>query len=327
MRYFYKDNPTLQAAVDGFFAELEQYNQTQCNGRLSVILLGSLSRGEATWIETESGFVMVSDIEFFTVYDAGFTGFAAFKRAIDEAARHHFTEQRSVLFHVDNTFVCRQRLATMERKLLTYDAKQMGKTVVGRDAVCFLPEIDLTNINLWDIRDILTHRTFAVLYYGLPLKEQGETEQYRYCLAKNSLDLMTVLLACHGQLASGFINRLELVRQLPIDKEIKAYFEYCLSIKLSSECSYAYTVEQMEERFVSLVRTLKKQFRVPLKNTLTNRKHVTRRVLGMCKRTLLHKHIVMPGHLHRLIAHLTRQEELKQRHLRDNLVLNGYPEI
>ena len=327
MSYFYKDNPTLQAAVDAFFAELEQYNQTQCGGTLSVILLGSLSRGEATWIETEGGFLMVSDIEFFTVYDAGFTGFAAFKRAIDEAARHHFTEQRSVLFHVDNTFVCRQRLATMERKLLTYDAKQMGKTVVGRDAVCFLPEIDLTNINLWDIRDILTHRTFAVLYYGLPLKEQGETEQYRYCLAKNSLDLMTVLLACHGKLASGFINRLALVKQLPIDDAVKDYFEYCLSIKLSSACAHAYTVEQMEKQFVQLVKQLSKVFHVPLRNTWNCRRYVLRRVLGACKRALRYKHVPMPSHLRRLITQFEQQKVLTKRHLRDNLVLNGYPNL
>lgn len=325
MNYFHKEHPALRSAVDRFFAELGTYNELYCGGKLSVILLGSLSRGEATWIETDAGAAMLSDIEFFTVYDQGFEDFAAFDRAIRAAAEQAFPDQTSSLFHIDNTYVCREHLGRMERKLLTYDAKQMGKTVVGPDAVCLLPQITLENINLWDIRDILTHRMFSVLYYGLPLKNRGEQTQYRYCLAKNSLDLMTVLLCRHGLLASGFGNRLELVKQLPVQERIKDYFSYCLAVKLGQDQAEAFTTREMEELFLELVKNLRRQFRIPLKNTLRNAKYVVRRVLGIAKRAIKYKHIPRPGHLKALIGSFEQKQLLTKKDLKNNLVLNGYP--
>lgn len=319
------ENPGLEKAVDRFFGALGAYNDASCGGSLSVILLGSLSRGEGTWIKTESGDRLVSDIEFFTVYDRDFRDFAGFDRAIREAAEQVFSDQNSLLFHIDNTYVCRQSLGAMERKLLTYDAKQTGKTVVGSDAVCLLPQITIENINLWDIRDILTHRVFAVLYYGLPLKNAGEAAQYRYCLAKNSLDLMTVLLCSYGLLASGFANRLALVQTLPIEETTKAYFAYCLALKLGQVAEEAFSIGQMEEMFLLLVKNLQKSFRVPLKNTARNAKAVARRVLGICKRACKYRHIPRPGHLNRLVAEFAQKTPLTGPALKTNLVLNGYP--
>ncbi len=325
MNYFHKDNPQLQAAIDGYFATLAAYNDTHFDGCLSILLLGSLSRGEATWIETPTGPVMVSDIEFFVVHPKGFDRFAEFDKVMEEAAKANFAEGKTSLFHIDTGYVCKERLSSLERKLLTYDATQMGKTVMGEDVIPLLPPITLENINLMDIKDILTHRTFSVLYYGLPLKEAGETEQYRYSLAKNSLDLMTVLLVTHGQLVSGFANRLERVKQLPIDENIKQYFAYCLSLKLKTVCDANYSIEEMEALFLQIVKDLQSHFRVPLKNSIVNAKFVTRRILGMVKRAIKHRHIPAPGHLQRLIHQLEQQQPLSEKNLRDNLVINGYP--
>lgn len=325
MKYFYKENAQLEGKIDDFFRALSQYNDVHCDGELSVILLGSLSRGEATWLEKDGRPIMVSDIEFFTVYPEGFTGFDEFTVFMDKTAGEVFADQDSELFHIDNSFVCRQRLGTMERKLLTYDAKKLGKAVVGRNDIVLLPEITLKNINLWDIRDILTHRVFSVLYYGFSLKEQGKEEEYRYNLAKNSLDLMTVLLVVRRRLESGFINRLEAVRKLPVSQEIKNYFSYCLSLKLSAECEYVYTTQQMEEQFLQLLKELDKQMKVPLRNTLVNVRHVARRVLGMCKRAVKYRCVPAPGHLRRLIGRFAAKQELTQQDLRNNLVINGYP--
>lgn len=325
LKYFYRENPELEKKVDAFFRTLSQYNDTHFNGELSIILLGSLSRGEATWLEGEKGPVMVSDIEFFTVYPEGFTESAAFTAFMNKTAGEIFADQDSTLFHIDNTYVCRNGLASLERKLLTYDAKKMGKMAMGADDICRLPEITLQNINLWDIRDILTHRVFSVLYYGFPLKQQGKEEQYRYSLAKNSLDLMTVLLVTQGRLESGFINRLEAVKQLQIDPQFQEYFAYCLSIKLMEQCEYSYTTEQMEACFLQLLKLLAKTMKVPFANTLLNGKHVARRVLGGCKRALKYKHFPNPGHLRNLIQRFEEKQVLTSLDLLNNLVLNGYP--
>ena len=325
MAYFYKDNPALEAQVDRYFARLSEYNDTYCDGKLSVLLLGSLSRGEGTWQTTDAGVRILSDIEYFTVYPDGFDGFDAFTDFSNEVRREVFADQDSTLFHIDNTFVRRQSLPRMERKLLTYDAARMGRTVVGEDCVPLLPVITVENINLCDIRDILTHRVFSVLYYGLPMKREGDTEGYRYSLAKNSLDLMTVLLVSHGLLESGFIRRLELVKTLPIDERTKAYFAYCLSIKLSTVCGDTFTIEEMEEQFLALLKQLSRSFRVPLKNVWCNRRVVLRRRMGMAKRALRYRHLPRCGHLKSLIASFEKKLPMTYRQLNNNLIINGYP--
>lgn len=325
MAYFYKENPTLEAQVDRYFARLVEYNETYCDGKLSILLLGSLSRGEGTWQTTESGDRLLSDIEYFTVCPDGFTGQSAFTDFAKEAEREVFADQDSCLFHIDNTFVLRESLPHMERKLLTYDAARMGRTVVGEDCVPLLPTITVENINLFDIRDILTHRVFSVLYYGLPMKREGDSEGYRYSLAKNSLDLMTVLLVSHGRLESGFICRLEMVQSLPIDERTKEYFTYCLSIKLSSECAYTFNIDEMEKLFLSLLKDMSHSFHVPLKNVWRNRRAVLRRRLGMVKRALRYRHLPRFGHLKRLIASFEQKLPLTYRQLNDNLIINGYP--
>ena len=325
MAYFYKANVALEAQVNRYFARLSEYNDTYCDGQLSILLLGSLSRGEGTWQPTDTGARMLSDIEYFTIYPDGFDGFDAFTDYAKEVQREVFADQDSTLFHIDNTFVAHSALPRMERKLLTYDAARMGKTMVGEDCVPLLPTIMVENINLCDIRDILTHRVFSVLHYGLPMKREGDMDGYRYSLAKNSLDLMTVLLVSHGILESGFIRRLELVKSLPIDERTKAYFTYCLSIKLSTECAYTFTIEEMEELFLSLLKDLSHAFHVPFGNVWRNRRAVLRRRLGMVKRALRYRHLPRYGHLKRLIASFEKKLPLTYRQLNDNLIINGYP--
>lgn len=325
MAYFYKENPALEAQVDRYFARLAEYNDTYCDGKLSILLLGSLSRGEGTWQPTETGTRLLSDIEYFTVFPDGFDGCAAFTDFAKEVQREVFADQDSSLFHIDNTFVRRESLPRMERKLLTYDAVCMGKTVVGEDCVPLLPTITVENINLCDIRDILTHRVFSVLHYGLPMKREGDLEGYRYSLAKNSLDLMTVLLVSHGLLESGFIRRLERIKTLPIDERLKAYFAYCLSIKLSTESADTFTIEEMEEQFLQLLKGLSHSFRVPLKNKWLNRRVVLRRRMGMVKRALRYHHLPRVGHLKSLISSFEKKLPLTYRQLNNNLIINGYP--
>lgn len=325
MAYFYKENLILESELNQYFNTLSDYNEEKFNGELSIILLGSLSRNEATWIGDNNSPILLSDIEYFTVYPTGFDRFSEFEDYSNSVAKEIFKSQNSTLFHIDNTFVKRESLSLMERKLLTFDALKMGKCVMGKNDLERLPDITLENINLWDIKDILTHRVFSALYYGLPLKIENKTDEYRYCLAKNSLDLMTVMLVSNGILESGFINRLKLIKELPIDENIKNYFDFCLSLKLSYECDFDFTIEEMENIFILLVRDLYKNFKIPFKNMFINRKHVTKRILGIVKRGIKYRHIPSFNHLNNLINYFENKKIINKKQLKDNLVINGYP--
>lgn len=324
MSYFHKENAALEKLIDDYFSALANYNDRRFGGRLSVMLLGSLSRGEGTWEKSGSGYRLLSDIEYFTVHPDDFNAFSEFTVEAERIGKIIFGKQ-SDIFHIDNSFISRSSLPRMERKLLTYDAKCFGKCVVGEDVVKLLPEMTLDNINLYDIRDILTHRAFSVLYYGIPMKKSGDISGYTYSLAKNSLDLMTVILAQHGILKSGFINREKEIEKLGIDEKIKSYFRFCLAIKLCEQPDKVFSAEEAKNMFIKIERELAHSFEIPARYFFVNFRTVMRRFLGMCKRSLKYRKIPRRGHLNRLMSSIEKETEITQTEKYDNLVINGYP--
>ena len=326
MSFFYRENKELEEKVNRYFSGLADFNNKHFDGKLSVVLLGSLSRGEGTWINESGRDILVSDIEFFTVYPEEISSLKEYGEFFASYADEVFGENASSLFHADNSYVPKSQLNKLEKKLLTYDAVHFGKCVVGEDVMPLFPKIDIHNINLYDIKDILTHRVLAVLYYGFPLKEQGKETEYRYCLAKNSLDLMTVLLVENGILESGFINRYKKIKELSIDEKIKDYFGYCLSLKLGEPYDSCFTTKEMEAVFISLVKELDKSFKLNLKNIQLNIIHIIRRRLGMLKRSLKYKNIAFSKrHINNLITSFENGNKITEKEKKDNLVLNGYP--
>ncbi len=327
MAFFYKENIGAERLVKDYFSILERKNNEYFNGDLSVLLLGSLSRNEGTWIEKDGSIELLSDIEFFTIYPANFNSFDVWDKALLDASNEIFKHNQSILFHIDNTYISLAYLPRIEKKLLTFDAQNMGITMVGKDYKSLLPYIDSKNINYHDIKDILTHRVFSVLYYGYRLKLNGDIVGYRYSLAKNSLDLMTVMLLQKGLLISGFINRYQAIQSLSIDNDIKKYFQYCLDIKLGVSTNEEYSIEEMEKTFIYLADNLHKEFSCPIKNTLLNASKILKRFLGKAKRALKYRHIPSFKHYCNLSQQFKGGNGISDISIKDNLVLNGYPLI
>lgn len=328
MSYFYSANPVLEQQVDHFFDILSEENTLKYGSVLSILLLGSMSRGEATWQTVADGrYQLLSDIEFLTVYPEGFSEFDSFTADLKRASDEAFGTHNLNLFHVDNTFVRKSSLPRMERKLLTYDATVFGRCVVGEDVVPLLPQITIDNINWSDIWDIMTHRVFSVLYYGFPLKRQGMDKEYRYSIAKNSLDLMTVILVSNGRLESGFARRLQMLQEMNVPQKWLDYFDYCLSIKLGVSSEHSYSIVDMEQLFGEILGELVRTFHVPVKNVLRNVKPVLRRRIGMVKRTLSSRHLppTCKAHLRELIEYYECNNDLDVMKLKDNYALHGYP--
>ena len=328
MSYFYQPNRGLEEKVNDFFRRVADYCDYNFCGCLSVILVGSLSRGEATWIQNPDGSDrLLSDIEFFTVYPRDFRAFKEYSDMLSQIAQDIFRGQDSSLFYIDNTFIPEKRMPTIGRKLIIYDTQCFGKCVVGKDVKDLFPKIDIRNIVMDDIGDVMSHRIFSVLYYGIPMKESGDIEGYRYSLAKNSLDLMTVILVNQGVLESGFINRLKRIKSLPISDQFKDYFEYCLSIKLHTPIDRTYSVEQMEMLFLKILKETRKDFRVSVSNRIVNISYLLRTRLGIWRRAILQRHfpVSKKRHLSNMIDAFERWGKLTSAEKKHNRVIFGYP--
>lgn len=328
-KFFWTDNEHLQAEVEGYFTMLEEYNQSEFNGEISILLLGSMSRGEGSWNNIDGVDTIVSDIEFITQIPVGFGKPDRLNEVFEIAKNKCFPDQKSSLFHIDNGIGGGgYDMSGMERKLITFDANVFATTVVGKDYKYTMPQVTYSNINMQDIWEVLIHRIFSALYWGRPLKEAGKMDEYRYNIAKNSLDLMTVLLVNHKQLVSGFANRLEAIKKLDIDENVKRYFEYCLSIKLSLPCDCSFSIEEMEKLFVDILVQQDKMFGLHISNYLTNLKFIARRNMGKAKRALRLKHIppCQKRHLSNMVELFKRGDMITDKIIKDNIVLNGYPQ-
>ena len=171
MEYFYTNNVDLCKKIDDFFSSIEKANKEQFDGKISIILLGSLSRGEGTWKMVGDYPILLSDIEFLTIFENGFKRFSEYENLLAKSKTKFFANQSSELFKIDNSYVKNNKLSKMEKKLLIYDAKIFGKTMVGSNYLELLPDVTIDNINLNDIYEILVHRLFSVLYYGNKLRK------------------------------------------------------------------------------------------------------------------------------------------------------------
>lgn len=327
-KFFWTENEHLQTEVENYFSMLEEYNQNEFSGQISILLLGSMSRGEGSWKTIDGVDTIVSDIEFFTLVPVGFDQHDRLNEVFEIAKNKCFPDQKSSLFHIDYGIGGGgYDMSGMERKLITFDANVFATTVVGKDYKHTMPQVTYSNINMQDIWEVLIHRIFSALYWGRPLKEAGKIDEYRYNIAKNSLDLMTVLLVNHQQLVSGFANRLKAIKKLDIDDNVKRYFEYCLSIKLSLPCEYSFSIEEMENLFVDILEQQDKMFGLHISNYLTNLKFIARRNMGKVKRALRFKHLppCQKRHLSNMVKLFKRGDGLTEKNLKNNLVLNGYP--
>lgn len=329
-KFFWSPNEHLEAEVIKYFTLLEEYNQKYFEGKISILLLGSMSRGEASWSTINGIDTIVSDIEFITIVPLDFNKFDRLDWAFESAKNIAFPDQDSSLFHIDTGIAAPgNNLGKLERKLLTFDANVYGYCVVGPDIKDSLPVVTISNINMQDIWEILVHRIFSAIYWGLPLRENGHTEEYRYNIAKNSLDIMTVILVNNGQLISGFKNRLEAIKQIDIKEEYKCYFEYCLSIKLSTTSNKSYTIDEMETLFLQLLKYANDGFGCHCRNYIVNLKFIFRRYAGMTKRMLKARHLpsTQKHHFKNMICYFENPKNDIKSILLDNYVLNGYPQI
>lgn len=329
MIFFSKCNPLLEDKVNLYFKKIEEINIKKYHGQISIILLGSLSRGEGSWYKRENDIILLSDIEFLTIIPKGFTEKKELEEELHSVAKDIFGSNTS-FFHIDSTFITLMQLKRLEKKLLTFDANLYGTTVVGNDYINMIPKVTIQNINYHDIFDILIHRSFSILYYGIPLKKQNHIEEYRYSLAKNSLDLLTVFLIEKRILVSGFTNKCEELEKIDFDQRIKDYFNYCLKIKLREDAfGIEFKIEEMENIFIYLLEYLVKNFKYPIHNSLVNFKTNIRRKLGMTKRMIKSKvkPMTRKKYLKHLIFLIKENKSITKNDLEINYVLNGYPDV
>ncbi len=178
----------------------------------SVLLTGSTSRGELSYLTTNGGLEVYSDYEFLIIANSGVdpSDLLRLEEAYGELEKKYSSNP---LFHIDFSFIDMKALSRVPFHLKHYETKENGITIYGENLKHLLPDITLKNLDFKDLNEVLIWRLWAMLLY-LPknlLAGKGrvcEEDIYKYVLCRNLLDLATWILPYRGVLLPSFKERI-----------------------------------------------------------------------------------------------------------------------
>ncbi|HPJ21455.1 MAG TPA: hypothetical protein PLH18_03765 [Clostridia bacterium] len=326
-KYFYNDDEDLGSRLDIYFDEVEKMVTRDYGGELSVLLIGSLAREEATWREYNGVKRLMSDIDFFIIHHGKRPDCDSLTEKLYGIAGCLESEGISRSVYIHYTLVSATRLRKSEHLLVTYDASVFGRLVAGPDPKELMPVISGKSINPHDIRNILFHKLFDLLqdYHFFASHEDREILEYR--LVKSILDLQTVILYRLGFLETGTVNKNARLMSLDAYKEFRPLFDHCTRRKLNLSPDSEISIDSMTLAFLQMCTNEYNFFSSGHRERMRNLPYNFRHLLGTLKRSLEVGKFILPGrHFKRMIRSAGMGGETDFMDLAHaHYVLMGYP--
>ncbi len=176
----------------------------------SVLLVGSLSRGEGVWLEQHGRVTLLSDCEIIVVGCP-----SAQRQELASALRKVEAHYRpsNPAFHIDASFWPTWSLGLQPRSFFVFEARATGRVLVGRDVRDRLPVVSAKSIDRRELNEVLIWRMWLVLRAELQeISGVGKGSTASLAAAKATLDLVLFCLAEAGALVPGQVGRLEALR-------------------------------------------------------------------------------------------------------------------
>jgi predicted nucleotidyltransferase len=196
---------------------------------INVLLVGSTARGEFSCrTEPDKQISLWSDLEFFVVAEKE-------PRQIDRTkllSQLHTLElewgKTSPLFHIDCSYVSLDTMQHLPPWIRYYEAKQVGKTILGADIRSEIPDINSSNLDYRELAEVILWRLWAIALYA-PKDNKNEKEKkdklFSFVLCRNALDLTTYLLPWENVLLSSFKERAKYITEHYAELQLSKYFD------------------------------------------------------------------------------------------------------
>lgn len=203
----------------------------------SILMLGSGSRGELTYSNTD-GLKIYGDYEFLIVTRRRPT--AKLAREL-RGGLSRLPKKWGVTnpeFHVDFGLTTEQRLRVQPRTLWTFETKNGGRVLYGRNTLRHLPKVTSENNDLGFLKELILVRLWNLVSH-LPDVANGMAAADRtlnYLYARNILDVLTILLPHNGILVCGYAERMSHAAEILIGTEWEPHIpllKHCTQIKLN----------------------------------------------------------------------------------------------
>lgn len=203
---------------------------------VAALLMGSCSRGEETYFINSNGEKeLLSDYEMLIIIKDK-SDCSDCDKALMVLAEQLKAQSSSYCFELEWSYKKKSELRRLDKRFIFFEAKECSKIIYGNPKVLELfPRITLKNLNYCELDTIIVHRLYHVL------RDTGiSDEKYaKYLIARNTLDIPSVVLPLEGVLVSTYKKRIEMFLKLPesefISEGLKKRLEDYLEMKKNYE--------------------------------------------------------------------------------------------
>lgn len=268
----------------------------------AAILMGSCSRGEESYyLDDACRWQLLSDYEFTVVTNTN---------SISEAVNKDLTELNQKLkreivspfFNLEWNFVWKKKLPLMDKRFINFEMSEAKYLICGDEGVfSLLPQINVHNLNFAELNSVVNHRLYHVLRDFSRIPEH----QQKYLIARNTLDILSVVLPYEGKLICSYQKRLgqfpTALAGVAFSDDILVRMNKSLEMKrnYSSPLYNEVSVEELLNTFVSDMQNLHDYQKVKQKG----------RAFAVDKRRLIKAVLKLQGKQIRLVLHRPEEEE------------------
>jgi len=167
----------------------------------SIVLTGSMSRSEATFVWSSEDWVVLGDAEFFVIFEGQY---ALPQNKLAESLRQQIERiliENGIRCHIDLHPVHPRYLTGLQPHILAHELKQCGEVVWGDTEVLnLIPNFSVSDIPLEDAWRLLSNRIVEYLAVAAELTETRtpQSSAVFYLTAKLYLDMATSFLLFAG---------------------------------------------------------------------------------------------------------------------------------
>jgi predicted nucleotidyltransferase len=202
-------------------------------GIVSIILIGSTARKEETYIKKDNESKLLSDIEFLIVI--GKKGnVERITELLNKNISRIYSRETSGLFHIDYSIYYENKLKFLDKRFINFETKYCGQVFWGdKTILAKFPDITIRNMNYSELQTVVIHRMYSVYKYLKIL--QDETDKI-YILARNMLDIVTIILPYEKILLPTYNFRVNSVKNIMHREGLEKYFEVDEFINCIENC-------------------------------------------------------------------------------------------
>ena len=186
---------------------------------ISILLIGSMSRGEASVVAKNGKVMIYSDIDLMAVVDYP----ERFREKLEDLSLELTEKYKEVLLsHIDIAPIAKISLKNPPKKIFFYELLNSGKVIFGDDVLQGIKIFDKREIQKNDAKQMVVNRCADLLMY-IPtekwLKNENMAKFRAYEISKGILDSCTALLAFEGQMIDSYEKRMRKFMELCNDNK------------------------------------------------------------------------------------------------------------